>query len=249
MWLVGLLFAMGPLFATFCALNRNQEWTPILAPACMATHALYYLLGWIVSLSEFKKPWEVTKKYTTGPAGQQFPEEWMRAVKGGYDSDESDLDGYASGSVDDEEERERDKFAQLCDLQRPSYAENKKVIDINNAVQGTTRRALAFSALVWLCTLAATTVELVPRIAVSLLGAGGNPLEDIEILDMAWPVPNLNVADLACERDHIFASNLYQVFGLNISSGEVKVVPCGDLNQLIADVTIACPTSGACHPI
>jgi len=222
-----------------------------LAPVCMAAHGVYYTVGWFVSLWEFKKPWETTKKFTTGPHGQEFPEEWMANLDQSDDPLMFDNDverGFYSDDSEYDERRKQEEFSKLTDVQRPTPAESKRVVKVANHVQSTTRQGLGFAAILWYATAGVTVLDLWPSLSLPVLAKGQGTRLSVEQLDIAWPVPGFEVVGLACSHGHMFAANSYQVFEINTMTNATQALPC-DIDEEIVDVSLACADTTTCWPV
>mmetsp|Transcript_10422 Transcript_10422/g.22964 ORF Transcript_10422/g.22964 Transcript_10422/m.22964 type:complete len:658 (+) Transcript_10422:1-1974(+) len=287
-FVVVFLFGVGPLLACLACLSRSPAWLQLFAPLCMGSHCLFYFAGWCITLAEFKKPWDVTKKFTTGPQGQEFPEDWTRtpeeeAYTSGISS-QSDSDGSYSSSysysnsssarrrggraqraggmngdgcvvgrgMDDgmhqslgpgprlEASADLEDIFEKGGIERPSFMEKKKILDTNNAVQRATRSAMFFAGLVWLAATIVITAELLPDFSLALRKLDGIAFEDVEVLDINWPVPGTQVDSLTCANGKVFATNGYQILDINITSGSVQAIDCGELDEVVLGVSLAC---------
>mmetsp|Transcript_33791 Transcript_33791/g.102090 ORF Transcript_33791/g.102090 Transcript_33791/m.102090 type:complete len:743 (-) Transcript_33791:1-2229(-) len=227
------VFALSPVFGIIGTVASTEAARTYVAPLLFLTQALQYLGGWVVSLFEFKKPWQITKKYTTGPKGQQFPDEWMELYE--------EIDPGA-------ECLEEETAEGTGDVNKPSARERRKVLETSNRVLGTVRCTLLFASLVWLAAFITSIITGVESLSLSVYRAMNEVnLLPAEQVVLRTPVPNLAFRSLACAQGQMFAANRYQVYSIDLADGRPEVLPC-DLEQQIADVSVVCE-GGSCRPL
>jgi len=252
-WAVYLLISLGPVCGIVGGVTTSGAVRSWAASLMFLFHSVHYIVGWVISVFEFKKPWQTTKKFTTGPRGQQFPEEWFRACN---QSDvEEDWQMYCAAGRD--VSSEDDDFGmsrssppeEFYGASRPCAAERRKVVQTNNRVTGIVRSSMLFSGLVWFVTFWASAFTNFESCGLWLnsLVSGKADLLDGDHLAIVAPVPGLELTSVACRGDVMFVANSFQVFRVNISSGVLDALPCA-LEREVADLTLDC-SSGSCRPL
>lgn len=226
------LFFSGPVAGTVAAIVTEPEWVrQFLAPLGCLCHCLLYLMMLLISLRDNKSPLHETKKFTRGPAGQQFPEDWQKYSPQMVRPDLRDL---PSPRPAEGEEHAKTLWE----------AEEAMALSIHNTISFAVRGALVLSASLWFCIFVTTVlaqIELNPfRYALPIMSA--------EQLPVLWPLgASLWPTSLACARDDVFVATRYRVFRVPMDGGTAVEEPCL-LDGPIMDVAAAC-NGTRCWPL
>jgi len=261
-WTVYLLISVGPMLGILGGITTSSSVRSWAGTLVFLSHTIRYLVAWLISLFEYKKPWEITRKFTAGPRGQQFPEEWLQAFN---ETDDEDMwrdpsrgdRRYMGGalpgqSLDSEEEAGLSGIHQpdgLYGVLKPSAAERRKVVKTSNRVSSIVRSSMLFAALVWFVTTWAslfTNFESWGLWLASWTFDKGDVIDGTPI-EIVAPIPSAHISSLACRRGIMFAANSFQVFQVDVSTGELSPYSCA-LKDEVSDLAITCDTR-SCRPL
>mmetsp|Transcript_17177 Transcript_17177/g.53064 ORF Transcript_17177/g.53064 Transcript_17177/m.53064 type:complete len:649 (-) Transcript_17177:57-2003(-) len=225
------LFLLPPIFSAVAGLIDDPAWVrQIFAPATMLAHCAFFATGFAVSLVEMKPPSYVTKKWTTGPAGQQFPEHLLQDL----DQRES---GCSSSRCSSDEEAPCAATATGAVI--PAKHEEEAATAVRIGARRLVRASLLLAMVLWFCVFVATVLEQYPELALRVAGQDPPDLQILELTSIAWPSASAKPRALACVGDSLFAANEFQVFRISVHEGLARTEPC-KTPGLIADVTATC---------
>jgi len=234
------LFLSGPVAATVAAVFDDPAWIRrVFAPLCCFCHCALYLVAYFVSVLETKTPAEDTKKYTTGPDGQRFPENWRDCVTGKSSHAMDPLQDPPPCPTGASQER----LTGQQSSGNSAFREDAEALAVHNSVAFAVRGSLILSALLWFgIFISAVIGQLEPASLQPSL-----PLETAEEVRVSWPAESIRPHALACSGTAVFAANRYQIFRIPADGGPAVVEPC-PLDGTIQDITVVCDGQRRCWP-
>lgn len=221
-WSVMVLFCGAPTMGCLATLLPEPLIVrQILAPTCALMHCLLFVIGYIQSFAEMKKPSEITEKFITGPNGQKFTE---------FSQMDEEL-GQCTQSASEKGD---------LDLSTTNPQEQAEATAVRDSVRRSVRASLLLASVIWFFVFVSSFSPLLEL---------ERHVENVEEVPLQWTSRSVFPHAIAVAGEDAFVADKYRVFRVPVLGGTPQEVPC-NFTGTIADVAATCESEGAqeCHP-